>query len=125
MKGILWITINSNNLPQGRYEIQPHSHVTLQFNVEHESVKHLVNKKVELFGASLHHSDEIGIEAIAILLSEEWKSLCKNPVPHITLSHRQGVKPAQSNAMLKGKNFMLPQLNLNLEGVTEFHEFAT
>lgn len=123
MKGILWITLNSNDLPQGRYEIRPHSHVTLQFNVEHENVKHLLHQRVELFGASLHHSDDLGIEAITILLPEEWKQLCNNRVPHITLSHRQGVKPVQSNAMLHGKHFMFPQLNLELEGVTEFHSF--
>lgn len=124
MKGILWIKLNSNDLPQGRYEIRPHAHVTLQFNVKHEDVKHLLHQKVEVFGAGLHHSDDIGIEAISIILPENWKNVCNNPVLHITLSHRQGVKPVQSNVMLKGKNFMFPQLNLELTGVTEFYEFA-
>ena len=120
MQGILWITVNRNDLPAGRYTDAKHHHVTLKFNVDRDDVANLIGKKVTLYCSDVCWDDNI--EAIPVIMLSEWAGICQNQHPHITLSHREGIKPVQSNTMLAGdheKNV----LGIVIEGVTEFFEF--
>ena len=121
VKGILWITVQRENLPAGRFNDAAHHHVTLRFNVSKHEVEHLIGEKVTLFLSDICWDDNI--EAIPVIMLSQWAGICQNIHPHITLSHREGIKPFQSNAMLAGQH-RKHILGTVVEGVVEFHEFS-
>lgn len=100
-KGILWLT-----LPDQRPPVAPlhanqanHLHVTLQFGVEYtEEIAELIGKEVGV--TAVANCSNGRIQALKINLPEEVLSMCKNPVPHMTISSEDGVKPVESNNML-------------------------
>lgn len=120
MRGILWLTLPEQVSPvEPRFVPARHFHVTLQFGVERQDVEHLIGQTVRVRCIELCHNGSI--EAIRVVLPEGVE--CGNAHPHMTLSHVEGVRPVESNAMLAAEHEAVP-LGLELELVAEFSPFA-
>lgn len=126
-KGIFWVSVSlSENFKNMlRYEKKPHTHVTLQFNVEKSALEHMIGQEVPVKVIALCESDEIGIQAFLVEIPKKFKEICNNKFPHITLSHKPETSPFKSNEMLESKHF-ITRIETNfvcLKGVIEFFEF--
>lgn len=103
MKGILWLTLLNQKSPIKQLYGQPkHFHVTIQFDVTLQSVARYLGKDVTV--ELLENCWNNDIQAIRVKLPSPWNSLCKNKDPHMTISHKSGVAPKESNVMLEGKH---------------------
>jgi hypothetical protein len=122
MKGILWLAAKNHNLPGETIfnQAAKHFHVTLQFGVERTEFEDLIGKEVEVTIKARCFNDRI--EALSVDLPGDIRPLCKNEHPHITISMEEGVKPVESNAMLKGDYNWAP-LSYTLQTVVEFFAF--
>ena len=103
IKGILWLvpTTGQETLPAGRYSPAAHFHVTLQFSVAESDWVQYIGKVADVVLESVAWNGDI--EAIKVsILDTEIAAICSNPIPHLTLSHREGIKPFLSNKMLEG-----------------------
>lgn len=122
MKGILWLALPEQFSPvEPIYQPAKHLHVTLQFGVEFDQVSHLIGKEVVAFAESNCYNDRV--QALTILLPQEILILCNNENPHLTISHREGVRPVESNEMLKGEHKSL-DFNQVIFTVAEFKPFS-
>ena len=120
-KGILWLTIPDQTSPIKRiYSPAQHLHITLKFNVSLDSVKRYLNKDVTV--ELLENCWNKEIQAIKVKLPSNWESLCNNKIPHITISHKNGVKPFKSNEMLESEHESA-KLNQKIKLKSEFYMF--
>lgn len=122
-KGIFWLSVE---LPQelreqALYERQPHSHVTLQFAVERSLLQDKEGETFPVSATAIVHNDRI--QAIKVELPEEVKELCTNANPHITLSHKDGVPPFESNAMLTDPESIVTPIDPPIELTSEMEFF--
>jgi len=120
MQGILWLSLTSPLPVEALYNPARHSHVTLVFNANSNDWQHLIGQKVKVVTIADLHNDRI--QAIEVKLPEPFDGICQNKVPHITVSHRKGVSPVESNAMLEGI-FSGYFLEHQLDSVCEFAPF--
>jgi hypothetical protein len=120
--GILWLESNNFEPPvELKYNKAKHYHVTLQYNVFYEDVKHYVNREVQCLAIENCWNDDI--QALKVILRSDIASLCNNKVPHMTLSHREGISPVKSNDMLvnlHNKETLFDVMNLSIK----FHKFG-
>ncbi len=120
-KGILWLTIPDQNSPvKAKYTPAQHLHVTLKFNVELDSIKRYLDKDVSVILLEDCWNKEI--QAIKVKLPGRFASLCNNKHPHMTISHKAGVKPFKSNEMLDGE-YESEKLNKTIKLKSEFYMF--
>lgn len=105
-KGILMLSLENQKSPvisYGNFVNASHYHVTLEYGLDAsklpKQVLDKIGKKVKVDVIANCNDDEI--QALMINLPGEYKRLCKNKIPHMTISHKSGVKPFQSNAMLE------------------------
>jgi hypothetical protein len=56
-------------------------------------------------------------------LPEDIRDLCKNTNPHITLSHKEGVPPFESNTMLNDSESIITPLDPPIELQTDMEFF--
>jgi hypothetical protein len=120
MKGILWLSLQTESPVDSLYQPARHLHVTLQFGVEMSDFAHLIGQKVKVAAVANCCNDRI--QAIRVNLPAQYKELCQNEVPHITISHLPDVRPVESNEMLKGEHTETP-LNFEVETIVEFYQF--
>lgn len=121
MKGILWVAIPNKGEGDVKYNNIPHSHVTLQFGVElTPELRGLIGKKTSVKVIADCWSDRI--QAYKVALESDVVGMCRNAIPHMTLSFQDGVKPVESNAMLSADHSESP-LDIEVEGVIEFKPF--
>jgi 2'-5' RNA ligase len=123
MKGILWLTLEGQQLPYPLLSTEfveaNHFHVTLQFGVEPtEAQLALVGSKVVVQVVGLAYNELI--QAAVVRLPEGWETT--NKVAHMTLGHLPEVKPFQSNQMLDSEHNWV-ELNETLELSFEFLEW--
>jgi hypothetical protein len=120
-KGILWLTIPDQSSPvKPRYNQAQHLHVTLKFNVTLESVKKYLDAEVRVKLVEDCWNDEI--QAIKVELPGKYNTLCNNKHPHITISHKRGIKPFKSNEMLD-ETYQSEKINKFLKLRVEFYPF--
>lgn len=120
-KGILWLTIPDQVSPVKKlYSPAKHLHVTLKFDVTLDSVKRFLDKEVTVELIENCWNDEI--QAVKVKLPSTYESLCKNKHPHITISHKAGVKPFKSNKMLESDH-KSDKLKERIKMRTEFYMF--
>ena len=124
-KGIFWLSVE---LPQelkdqALYEKQPHSHVTLQFAVERSILQDREGETFPVTATAIVNNDRI--QAIKVELPEGVRDLCNNANPHITLSHKEGVPPFESNTMLNDSESIITPLDppIELNSEMEFFKF--
>lgn len=103
-KGILWLVpcTSRETLPAGRYNPASHLHVTLQFGVHEVDWVSYIGNLADVILETICWDDNI--EAIRVSLPADIAAICGNAIPHLTLSHREGIKPFLSNAMLAGEH---------------------
>lgn len=100
-KGILWLTLPNQITPVKQiYSPANHLHVTIKFDVPLESVAKYLGKNLSV--ELVENCWNFEIQAVKVRLPSYWSTLCTNKQPHITISHRPGVKPFKSNEMLNG-----------------------
>ena len=120
-KGILWLTIPDQVSPIKRlYSPAQHLHVTLKFNVTLDSIKRYLDEEVTV--ELLENCWNKDIQAIKVKLPSSWASVCNNKIPHMTISHKNGVKPFKSNEMLEGLHES-EKINKKLKLKSEFYMF--
>jgi Fungal tRNA ligase phosphodiesterase domain len=123
MKGILWLTLQGQISPvEAIYNPANHLHVTIQFNVEHSEVEHLLGREVMVYAYS--NCSNGRIQALRVELPEEFHTLCGNECPHMTISHLPNVRPVESNVMLQSDHNSLA-CDLVLATVAEFQPFRS
>jgi len=119
--GILWLESFTFQSPvELKYNKAKHFHVTLQYDVDFETVKHLVDYKCNCVAIENCWNDDI--QALKIILPYEIPVVCNNKVPHMTLSHKNGISPVKSNDMfanVHNKEQIFYDMNLYIK----FHEF--
>lgn len=121
-KGILWLTVIGDLSPITlRFAPAKHWHVTLRFGANRADWAHMIGERVAVI-ATADCSNE-RIQALKVELPPEYKSICGNPIPHITISHLPGVKPVESNTMLDSPE-ITNLIDLRLETVVEFFSFS-
>lgn len=121
MKGILWLSVVGQVSPvAARYNPAKHLHVTLQFGVEYEPFAHLIGQKVYVRCYADCHNDKV--QAVRVELPAEFRRLCLNKNPHITISHVDGVGPVESNEMLR-TSYTALTFDETVETVVEFFQF--
>lgn len=102
-RGVFQINVDTTQIDQIplKFAKKFGEHVTLSFNEFFKDIdQKLLGKTIELKIKGVASNDKI--QAAVIELPEGITS--KNEIPHIILSAAQGVKPAESNDMLKGKH---------------------
>lgn len=121
-KGILWLTLPSQNSPVKEvYNSAKHLHVTIKFGVSYRDVmKYLNHEPISVKIIENCWNDEI--QALKVILPSPFKSLCQNDVPHMTVSHKNGVKPFKSNVMLDEPHES-EKLNKSITLYAEFFAF--
>jgi len=129
MKGILWAVpadaAEADALlrhgPERAFAVAPHAHITLRFGVKDdaEDVLALVGRKfvARLTGVA---ADE-GIQALVFELPGDIP--CGNAHPHLTWSHREGVKPVRSNDLLASGVGRTPLPDTDVRFRVEFSPF--
>jgi hypothetical protein len=121
MKGILWLSIPAQDCPVSpTYSRAKHLHVTLQFGAEMADFAHLIGQEVAVKATSICRNGRI--EALKIVLPEEFRYICQNEVPHMTISHRADVRPVESNAMLQDEHIE-ENINFDMLTIVEFFTF--
>ena len=121
-RGILWLESSTFQSPVDlKYNKAKHYHVTLMYNVKLEHVEYLVGNSIQCVAVENCWNDDI--QALRIKFADRnVLELCTNKVPHMTLSHRDGVSPVKSNDMfanLYNKESIYHVMNLNIN----FHQF--
>lgn len=108
-----------------KYEKIPHSHITLQFNVEKSAFEHLIGKELEIKIIALCENDEMGLQAFLVEIPKEYKEICINKFPHIALSNRLETIPFKVNEMLESRYFITRLDNdfVCLKGIIEYFGF--
>lgn len=120
-KGILWLTIPDQTSPiKRKYNPAQHLHVTLKFNVTLESVKMYLGETVRV--ELLENCWNNEIQAVKIKLPGRFQSASNNKIPHITISHKPGIKPFKSNQMFEGEHES-ENLKQSLNLKSEFYMF--
>lgn len=120
--GIFWLTVPDQVSPVKRvYAPAQHLHVTLKFNVSFESVKKYLDREVNV--ELLENCWNKEIQAITVKLPTPFASLCNNKNPHMTISHKSGVRPVKSNDMLDGEYTSEPIKVKKLILKSEFYMF--
>lgn len=120
-KGILWLAIIGDLSPIPlRFAPAKHLHVTLQFGVNRADWEHLIGERVAVIATEECSNDRI--QAIKVELPDQYKLICGNPIPHITISHLPEVKPVESNKMLDCPD-VSNNINLLLDTEVEFFNF--
>jgi hypothetical protein len=108
-KGIFWLTLPDQNppVPSKFNNVARHFHVTLQFGVELTlEIREMLGKTVEATAVANCYNNQI--QALRVSLPEEVRQICNNENPHMTISMADGVKPVESNNMLKGDCTEIP-----------------
>jgi len=121
-KGILWLTLPSQKSPvKALYQKPKHLHVTLMFNVTYEdAMKHIKFEPIIVKATENCYNDDI--QALKVTLPSPFKGLCQNKIPHMTISHKNGVAPFKSNEMLEGYN-KTEKINETMTLYAEFFAF--
>lgn len=127
-RGILWLTLPSQQLPgqlselRGGFVPARHLHATLQFGVNSDTFDPaLLGQLVPVTVTNVCYNERI--QALRVTLPEPFRALCQNNHPHMTVGHLPDVKPVESNAMLSGEHTAEPcNVTLNLE--VEFFAFS-
>lgn len=120
-KGILWLSVISDiSLIPLRFAPAKHLHITLQFGAIRADWEHLIGERVAAI-ATADCSNE-RVQALKVELPDQYKLICGNPIPHITLSHLPEVKPVESNKMLESP-VVNNNINLLLDTEVEFFNF--
>ncbi len=117
VKGMVQLLLTTDLAPLFT-EPQDH-HVTLAFNVEVDNFLDIINKIVPVRVTEVAWNDDIQAARVELPASIP----CKNANPHVTVSHRKGVKPVASNKMLSGEHESAP-LDIPLTGRIVFVPFA-
>ncbi len=117
VKGMLQLQLSTDLAPLFS-ELQDH-HVTLAFGVVADSYIDILNTIVNVRAVRVAWNDDI--QAVRVELPASIP--CKNANPHVTVSHRKGVKPVASNKMLSGEHESAP-LDIPLTGRVVFVPFA-
>lgn len=99
MNGILWLALEPQITPVPyRYAPARHLHVTLLYGVTRRCWDEWIGRRVSIALIAECWNDRI--QAAKVLLPDPYAAIATNPVPHLTLSHLNGVKPVESNQML-------------------------
>jgi hypothetical protein len=108
-QGILWLTLEEQVPPVcALYEKAPkHYHVTLHFGCSAQQYEAFIGRKVLV---TLEYDCWDGfIQACRVVIQDpEIAAICKNDDPHITVSMRNGIRPVQSNEMLRREHHWDP-----------------
>lgn len=102
MKGILMAMVVKEAVlavAPARYEVVAAHHLTLRFRVSAQPYQAWLGKTFTARVTLEAWNDDI--QALRVALPEAIAALCENAHPHITVSHRPGVTPKRSNAMLE------------------------
>ena len=123
-KGILWAKVKDLDVAEVFDVPAAHWHITLQFNVERHQVEEWIGKTfIAKMEENCFNSE---IQAIKVSLPEAVKGICKNKIPHITVSMEEGISPVNSNKMLSQKQGVFCE-SLQEKKITceiEFFEFT-
>jgi hypothetical protein len=120
-KGILWLTVLNQKSPiKLKYSPAQHLHVTLKFNISLDSVSSYLDNDVTVEMLENCWNDQI--QAVKVKLPRKFESLCNNKIPHMTISHKTGVKPFKSNEMLEGEHES-EKINKIIRLKSEFYMF--
>lgn len=123
-KGILWIVLTEESkrklleIAPAKYPVLFADHITLFYNVALSNhYKTLLGTTITIKLKTNSYNDKI--QAITVGVGDMPS---QNSYPHITLSALEGVKPVQSNTMLKSEHIATPIFG-EIEGIIEFKEF--
>lgn len=92
-------------------------HVTLAFSPtpeEVETFRPMIGKEVEISVQETVWDDKC--QAVRV----EVPVQCRNPIPHITISHRADTKPVYSNELLANKSANKVPMGIKITGVIDF-----
>jgi hypothetical protein len=121
MKGILWLALNPQTFPVPCiHNPVTHLHVTLQFGVNREDWMHLIGCNVEVNVVANCWNDKV--QALRVILPEEFDAICGNVHPHITISTADNVRPVESNNMLSSEHHEAP-VQFVMQTTVDFFEF--
>lgn len=122
-RGILWLSTLDGETPVHQIFVKcpRHLHVTLQFGVCESLIpRDLLGRtfRVRATGNCYNHR----VQALRVELPVELQVLCRNEVPHMTISMIPGVNPVESNEMLQGHHVVSP-LSEEIDLICEFEPF--
>jgi hypothetical protein len=109
MKGILMATVDQSAvlaMAPPRYELVAAHHLTLRFRVSAQPYQAWLGQTFTARVTGEAWNDDI--QALRVALPEAIAALCENAHPHVTVSHRPGVTPKRSNAMLEAPAHVRP-----------------
>ncbi len=126
-RGILWLAFpDPQEEPRvnRRFSVPAeHLHVTLQFNVTESQFAEFIGRTVDV--KLLRNCFNLDIQAVTVQIEDpEIAALCRNEIPHMTVSMEEGIRPVASNEMLRG-SYEYRTLDSGYEAVVEFHPFGS